>query len=354
MRNHHHAAGHPRRRWPLILIVALVVSLGTVGAFAYQKIPGRGVTVQPARCTWNTGFFHETLVRKALTELGYDVQEPKMLQNTMFYTAVAQGSIDFWANSWFPNQYSQMPKGFYEGADAYGYVVKAGGLQGYMIDKQHQEQLGITSLEDFKRPEVKKAFDRNGDGLADLYAAPPGWKVAEIMAHHIEVYDLKEHINLVQADYNALFADVMGNFKQGNAVFYYTWAPNWTVYKLQPGKDVMWINVPEINPLPEFADNTDQMVASGIAGAVTDPIKLGFVINDIRIVANKDFVEKNPAAKKLFEVFSMSVADISAQNALMRDGEDSMQDIERHADEWIAAHPDQWAEWLEAARQAAP
>ena len=309
MRNHHQAAGHPGRRWTLILIVALAVSLATVGAFAYQKIPGKGVTVQPARCTWNTGFFHETVVRKALDELGYDVQDPKMLQNTMFYTAVAQGSIDFWANSWFPNQYSQMPKGFYEGADAYGYVVKAGGLQGYMVDKQHQEQLGITSL---------------------------------------------EHVNLVQADYNALFADVMGNFKQGNAVFYYTWAPNWTVYKLQPGKDVMWINVPEINPLPEFADNTDQMVASGIAGAVTDPIKLGFVINDIRVVANKEFVDENPAAKKLFEVFSMSVADISAQNALMRDGEDSMQDIDRHADAWIEAHPDQWAEWLEAARQAAP
>ena len=89
-------------------------------------------------------------------------------------------------------------------------------------------------------------------------------------------------------------------------------------------------------------------------GAVSDPIKLGFVINDIRIVANKDFVDENPAARKLFEVFSMSVADISAQNAKMRDGEDSMQDIERHAAEWIAAHPEKWKNWLEAARNAAP
>ena len=137
-------------------------------------------------------------------------------------------------------------------------------------------------------------------------------------------------------------------------MLYYTWAPNWSVYKLQPGQDVMWINVPKIDPLPEFADNTDQMVASGITGAVTDPIKLGFVINDIRIVANKDFVRENPAAQKLFEEFSMSVADISAQNAKMKNGEDTVKDIERHASEWIAAHQDKWNAWLEAARRAAP
>ena len=343
-----------RKQMGLIIAAVVMLTFCATGALAYQEMPGKGVAVQPARCTWNTGFFHETLVRRALSELGYDVKAPKMLQNTMFYTAVAQGSIDFWANSWFPNQYSQMPKNFSEKAQAYGYVVKAGGLQGYLIDKKHQEQFNITSLEDFKRPEVQKAFDRNGDGKADLYGAPPGWKVAEIMAHHIEVYDLKDHVNFVQADYNALFADVLANYKQGNAVLFYTWAPNWTVYKLQPGKDVMWINVPKIDPLPEFADNTEQMVASGITGAVTDPIKLGFVINDIRIVANKQFADDNPAAKKFFEEFSMSVADISAQNAKMRDGEDSMEDIERHATEWIAAHPDKWKGWLEAARQAAP
>lgn len=316
-------------------------------------LPGEGTKVQPARCTWDTGYFHETLVRKALAELGYEVQEPKTLQNALFYASVAQGTIDFWANSWFPNQLSQMPPDFDEKAAAYGYVVKSGGLQGYLVDKKHQEKFNITSLADFKRPEVKEAFDHNGDGKADLYGSPPGWKVTEVMAHHLKVYDLEDHVNFVQAAYNALFADVMGNFQSGNGVLYYTWAPNWSVYKLQPGKDVIWINVPEINPLPEFADNADQMVASDIVGAVSDPIKLGFVINDIRIVANKEFVAENPAAKKLFEVFQISVSDISAQNSKMKDGENTMEDIERHADEWIAANAETWNGWLEQARKAA-
>lgn len=337
-----------------VILTTALFAFCTNSALAYEKYPGKGVTINQGRCTWDTGYFHETLVRKAMIELGYTFEKPKMLQNSLFYASVSQGTIDFWANSWFPNQSSQLPKNFYKTADKYGYVIKSGGLQGYLVDKKHQEEFNITSLADFTRPEVKKAFDRNGDGKADLFGAPQGWKVAEIMAHHLKVYGLEDHINFVQAAYNAIFADVLASFKEGEGVLFYTWAPNWSVYKLKPGEDVMWINVPEISPMEEFADKASQMVATGITGAVTDPIKLGFIINDIRIVANKKFVNDNPAAKKLFEIFQMSVEDISTQNAKMKDGEKSMKHIERHADEWIAANQKTWNNWLEEARNAAP
>jgi len=341
----------------LLISMAITIvtsfSLSPQECSANQMGPGTGVTVMPARCTWDTGYFHESLLRRALSELGYEVEKPKMLTNPMFYTSVTQGTIDFWANSWFPNQIPQLPKNFSENAAAYGYVVKAGGLQGYLVDAKHQKKFNITSLADFKRPEVQRAFDHDGDGKADLFGAPDGWKVTEVMAHHIETYGLEDHVNLKKASYNALFADVIGTHAAGKGVLFYTWTPNWSVYKLKPGKDVMWINVPEIKPLPEFADSADKMVASGIVGAVSDPIKLGFVINDIRIVANKKFVEANPAAKKLFEVFRVSVADISAQNAKMKNGENKMKDIEKHVDEWIAAHQETWQSWLKQARDAA-
>lgn len=337
----------------LTITVVTLFSLSPQVYSAEPALPGKGITVAPARCTWDTGYFHESLLRRALSGLGYEVEEPKMLTNPMFYTSVTQGAIDFWANSWFPNQIPQLPKNFDETAGAYGHVVKAGGLQGYLVDAKHQKKFNITSLADFKRPEVKKAFDHDGDGKADLFGSPDGWKVTEVMAHHIKAYGLEDHVNLKKASYNALFADVMGNVAAGKGVLFYTWTPNWSVYKLKPGEDVMWINVPEIKPMPEFADSADKMVASGIVGAVSDPIKLGFVINDIRIVANKEFVEANPAAKKLFEVFEVSVADISAQNAKMKNGENKMEDIERHVDEWIAANPKTWQSWLEQARAAA-
>lgn len=320
---------------------------------ASPDMPGKGVTVRPARATWNTGFFQEALVRRGLETLGYDVKTPKDLQNPIFYKSVTLGDVDYWTNGWFPNHDSQLPKNFYDKADKYGYVVKAGGLQGYLVSKREVDKYGITSLDDFRREEVRKAFDNNGDGKAELTACPPGWGCENVITHHMKVYDLGDVINPIKATYEAGMASALGAYKSGEPVFFYTWAPNWTIGKLKPGKDVMWINVPEIIPKESQASAVDRMTVSGIEGAVSDPIKLGFVVSDIRIIANKKFMEKNPAAKRFFEVFTLPLSDINDQNTRMNEGEKSQKDIERHVDEWIAKNTAKWNGWLEEARKAA-
>ena len=337
-----------------LLLSALLLLLAIPPAFAasYQH-PGDGVVVKPARATWDTGYFQEALVRKGLEELGYTVKAPVELQNPLFYQAVALGDVDYWTNGWFPMHKEQMPKNFFDKGEIVGYVVKAGGLQGYLVSKQAVEKYHITSLDDFKRPEVKKAFDANGDGKADLVSCPPGWGCANTIDYHLKTYGLEEDINQITAGYTASMADALARFKNGQPVFFYTWAPNWTIFKLKPGRDVMWINVPEIRPRPVEKEAADRLVASGVKGAVSDPIKLGFVVADIRIVANKKFLAANPAAKRFFQVFTLPLEDINAQNARMHEGEKSQKDIERHADEWIAAHRATWDQWLEQARQAA-
>jgi glycine betaine/proline transport system substrate-binding protein len=169
----------------------------------------------------------------------------------------------------------------------------------------------------------------------------------------MKVYDLDDDVNLIKASYSASMAQALANYQSGKPVFFYTWAPNWTIYKLKPGEDVMWINVPEIKPDEAQKDSVDRMTVSGVKGAVSDPLKAGFVVSDIRIVANKKFANDNPAAKKFFELFHLSLEDINAQNAKMQNGEDSQQDIERQAREWVKAHQDQWNDWLKQAREAA-
>jgi len=339
------------------LVIGAVLSAltftGAATSFAMNHKPGEGVTVEPARATWNTGFFQEALVRRALEELGYEVKKPKDLQNPIFYKSVALGDVDYWTNGWFPNHDSQLPKGFYDDAGVYGYVVKSGGLQGYLVSKRDVEKYDIKSLDDFKRDEVKKAFDRNGDGKADLTACPPGWGCENVITHHMKVYDLDDHINPVKASYEAGMAAAMASYKDGDPLFFYTWAPNWTIFKLKPGKDVMWINVPKIMPKDTQAPAVDRMTVSGIEGAVTDPLKAGFVVSDIRVVANKKFIEANPAAKRFFEVFTLPLEDINEQNTRMNAGEKSQKDIEGHVDEWIEANTDTWNGWIEEAQKAA-
>ncbi|MGB3223429.1 MAG: glycine betaine/L-proline ABC transporter substrate-binding protein ProX [Desulforhopalus sp.] len=333
--------------------IAAMAMTGAMNAQAAAGHPGEGVTVKPARATWNTGFFQEALVRRGLETLGYDVKKPKDLQNPIFYKSVALGDVDYWTNGWFPNHESQLPKNFFDKAEVIGYVVKAGGLQGYLVSKRDAEKYNIKSLDDFKRDEVKKAFDTNKDGKADLTACPPGWGCENVITHHMEVYELDDHINPVKASYEAGMASAMAGYKNGEPIFFYTWAPNWTIFKLKPGEDVVWINVPKIIPKDSQKSAEERMTVSGIEGAVSDPVKLGFVVSDIQIVANKEFAQKNPAARKFFEEFTLPLIDINEQNTRMNEGEKSQKDIEGHVDEWIAKNQGKWDGWIAAARMAA-
>ena len=332
------------RKWIVALVVPLAFGLVMAGsAAADSHMPGKGMTIEPARATWTTGFFLEAVYSRALEDLGYDVKDPKKLSNPIFYQSLVNGDVDFWANGWFPLHDTQLPDNFFDKAAIAGTVAKGGALQGYLVSKKEVEKFGIKSLDDFKRAEVKKAFDANGDGKADLVACPPGWGCEKAITKHLDQWGLEDHINPIKASYTASMADAIARYNNGDPVFFYTWTPNWTVYKLKPGKDVMWINVPD----------KDAEKASGIAGAVTDPIRMGFPPNDIEVCANKAFLNDNPAAAKLFEVMSIPVEAIFRQNNRMQAGENTQRDIELHVTEWKALNADTWEGWLKAARKAA-
>ena len=341
------------RKFIIGAAIGALALTGVVSSQAAESMPGKGITLQPARATWNTGFFQEALVRKGLETLGYKVKKAKDLANPLFYKSLTLGDVDYWTNGWFPMHEAQLPKNFDEKAERIGYVVKAGGLQGYLVSKKDADQYGIKSLEDFKRDDVKKAFDKNRDGKADLTACPPGWGCEKVIAHHMKAYGLEDDINPVKASYEAGMAAALAGYKSGEPIFFYTWAPNWTIFKLKPGEDVVWINVPEINPTEAQQSGVDRMTVEGVEGAVSDPVKLGFVVSDVQIVANKKFTAKNPAARKFFEVFTLPLGDINEQNTKMNDGEKSQKDIDRHADEWITKNSEKWNAWLAEARKAA-
>jgi glycine betaine/proline transport system substrate-binding protein len=342
-----------KRSVMVTVLLALVLALtGSVMAQG-TSMPGKGVTVQPAVATWSSAQPLEAIFATLLEDLGYNVKPAKALSNPIFYQSVTQGAVDFWANGWFPLHNAQLPKDFHQHAEILGTIVKHGALQGFLVDKKDAEKYNIKSLADFKRPEVRKAFDANGDGKADLVGCPPGWGCHEVISHIMDVYGLHKYINVISAGYAASFADALARYKNGQPILYYTWTPNFTVYKLQPGKQVVWINVPYNAPTKSQKPFEKYMTQSNIKGAVTDPIKMGFVANNIDAVANKDFVDKNPAAKKLFEEITIPLNDISQMTNEINGGKDTAKDIKAMAQAWIQAHQSEVDQWLSAARQAA-
>ncbi|RXV59484.1 proline/glycine betaine ABC transporter substrate-binding protein ProX [Roseovarius sp. A46] len=321
---------------------------------ASHEMPGEGITIDMARASWDTGWWQAEVYSQMLQELGYEVSRITTLDNPPFYQTVAQsGDVDLWVNGWFPlhNSYEDAFSG---GAEKVGYVAKGGALQGYLIDKKTAEEHDITYVSDLTKDEVQQLFDANGDGKADLVACPPGWGCEKVISHHFEAYDWDDDFNAIKAGYSASMADALGRYQNDQPIFFYTWTPNWTVGELTPGKDVVWLQMKETK-LPEsqanLADETTVAKLEGCRGEA--PCDLGWPANDIRPVANSEFLDNNPAAETLLKEARIPIEDIFEQNAKMNKGADSPEDLEQQASAWIEENRDTVDGWLKAARQAA-
>jgi ABC-type amino acid transport substrate-binding protein len=137
-------------------------------------------------------------------------------------------------------------------------------------------------------------------------------------------------------------------------IFFYTWTPNWTIGKLVPGKDVVWLEVP-FPSLPEGQKHLEsQTTVWGVPGCGKKPCALGWPPSDIRFVANIQFLNRNPAIRRLAQEVVISLEDIDAQNARMIDGEDDDDDIRRHALEWLHKNRGNANRWLKTANAGKP
>ncbi len=326
----------------VVALVAGAAGLSSLPALA-SDTPGDGITIKMGQATWDTGWFQAEVYKQLFETLGYTVDGPTTLDVPVFYQSVAQGDMDLWVNGWFPLHDTYKPA-FEDTASIVGAVAPKGALQGFLVDTAAIEQFDIKSLDDFKRPDVMKAFDRNGDGKADLVACPPGWGCEIRIGDYMEDFDLTDYINPIKAGYSASMADAIASYEAGDHILFYTWTPNWTVNELKPGEDVMWITVPDKEglDLPE--------AVTGLETCVSDPCSMGFAATDILPVANDDFIAKNPAVEKLLNVVRIPIEDIYAQNAQMNDGDD---DIAAQASAWIADHQAAVDGWLDEARAAA-
>ncbi len=302
--------------------------------------PGAGIAVKGFHSPIAEEKFQSILINRGLSELGYDVQPLQEVDYGAGYSAIAQNDIQWMAVSWDPlhNDMYKNSGGDKTFAKA-GYYIK-GAAQGYLIDKATAEKYSIDSIDDLNKPEIAKLFDASGDGKADLTGCQPGWGCEKVINHQLDAFGLTDSVNHIQGSYAAIIADTITRFKAGEPILYYTWTPYWVSGILVPGKDVVWLEVPR-SEHPQ-----------GLNTELPNGKNYGFSVNSERIVANRAFVEANPAAGKLFEVASLNINAVSAQNKLVAEGENTETDIQRHADNWIKNNQTIFDGWLDQARTA--
>lgn len=309
-------------------------------------------TITMARATWKTGWFQAAIYQQLLERMGYTVNVlDRPLDNEAFYRRVANGTVDMWPNGWFPlhNVFLE-PDERRKTVEIVGSELRGGALQGYLIDKETAEAHGITTLADLTDSDLAALFDSDGDGTANLIGCEPDLGCHNVIEHHLDAYGLRETVEHSYGDYTRLMQDTVKRFEQGEPVIFYTWTPNWTIGKLRPGDDVVWLEVPFPSLPAAQRDQEDLTEIEGIVGCGSDPCNLGFPPNDIRVVANSTFLDENPRVRRLLELVEIPRSDIALQNARMvLGGEDSETDIQRHAREWIERNPNLVDSWVDEA-----
>ena len=256
--------------------------------------------------------------------------------------AVGQGDVDFVAVHWEPLQNTYFDKAGGTGAMAKLGTLVTGAGQGYLIDKATAAKYGIKSVDQLKDPAIAKIFDTDGDGKADLAGCPPGWGCEKVIEHQMDAYDLRKTVTHNQGQFMVMAADVVSRFKAGEPVLYYTYTPLWVSQVLRPGVEVEWLEVPFTSLPGDAKENT----------TLPDGRNIGFSVNNIRIIANNEFLKANPVAKKWFELVTIPIDDVNKENLQIQEGQKSFEDIRHHAEEWIAGHQQQFDAWLEEAKAA--
>jgi glycine betaine/proline transport system substrate-binding protein len=338
------------RRKLIILVIALGFVLAACGGDTEELVehPGEGTTVSMARADWDTGYFQAEVYRQLLGELGYDVTDPgdAEMAPDVFYPLLGSGDFDLWVNGWFPFHHNFISDA--AAVSVVGNEIPAGGLQGFFIDKATAGELDIKRLDDIGNdPAVAQVFDLDGDGRADLMGCNEGWGCHDIINRTIEANGWGDTVQQVSGDYNELWDETVARFEAGEPVLAYTWSPSAYIAELIFGDDIVWMSLTQ--PLPEEAG----AALLSPAHCPGQPCETGFLIADIRVVANTAFLDQNPAAARLLEQVGFNLIDIALQNLKMRSGEDTPDDLARHAAEYIAENRGVMDLWLDEARRAA-
>ena len=339
---------------------------------AINMTPGEGVDVVAGRASWSTGYVQAEIFTALLRELGYTVSESADMelgpQNA--FMAMAEGQMDFWANSWMPGHTSWLMGERTDGTligDAVtvlGEEIMAGGLQGFLIEKGFADEYGVYTMEDLdNNADAIAAYDATdanpGNGMVDIMGCPEDWTCDNIINSMLKGGGYKNLVQ-VKAGYDPMWAQATDMVNEGLPVVAYTWTPSAYITTIRPGDNSYWLGMEYIlddsNPNEQDGgEGWDQRPGTAAIGEAMCPARsadglcpIGWAAADIQAAANNDFLAANPAAEELFKQIKLSVMDVSVANVAQSAGASPI-DL---AAEWIADNRDKVDPWLEAARAA--
>ncbi len=339
------------------------------GAYAEDEsaaaLPGDGVSLTMCRANWASGYIQAEIVRQILQQAGFEVSDPSVIElgPSNAYTAMAEGSCDFWANSWYPGHYSWFENQLSDGSlvgdhvEAVPGLFQDSGVQGFLVTKSWAEDNNVSTIDQINRDEsLWSQLDSDGNGKAEILGCPESWTCDDItenmiaFGNGVEPWDNFEE---TKAEYDALFAEMVNRVNAGEPGILYTWSPASYLTVLVPGDNVLWLSVEAVlddsNPLgKEGGENHQQEGGFTSFGAdmCTQPCQLGWSAADIQVSARTDMLDGTPFLRNLFPLIKPSILDISFLQVDQTDGDGSQAHVAQLASGWMDTNADAVASWI--------
>ncbi|WP_129140126.1 ABC transporter substrate-binding protein [Modicisalibacter coralii] len=288
--------------WTFPLLATLALSASVRAADRDDSVrfivpPWPGVTVKTE------------IVAQLLTPLGYRVDRQE-LSSTVGYKTLQTGDSDVFLAGWLPAQQQS-----FDAAMAAGAIVDLGNnvngaRMGFAVPG-YVYAAGVTSAEDLDEPANRERFG------ARYYSIETGSTVSDFIhqAKDDDTYGLGDW-QLMESSTPGMLSEVRAAYEDHRWIAFYGWTPHWMV--------------------PEF----DMHILDDPAGVYGDDQGR----SDVRTIAAKPFSEANPNLVRLLDQIVFSADE---QSEFIRQFGLEQRDLEDVAHEWLKAHPQQLATFLE-------
>ena len=166
-------------------------------------------------------------ILKVIIEDNYGLEvELQNGTNPVIFEAMDGGSMHVHPEVWLPNQTNLNNTFVKEKGTVSMNPNGVGAFQGMCVTKAAAERTGIKALSDLGDPDMAANFDRDGNGMGDVWIGASGWASTNIEKIRAKSYGYDTTMDLLELDETLAMAEVDAAVAKDENIVFYCYTPN--------------------------------------------------------------------------------------------------------------------------------
>ena len=150
--------------------------------------------------------------------------------NAVIFEALDKGAMHLHPETSSPNHNSLINKYAKNQTIREGQGEKTKGMQGICVTKGTVERTKISHISQLTDPEMAKKFDRNGDGVGDIWIGAAGWGSTTIEKIRAKSYGYDQIMNTIVMEEAIGLANLDSAVKQKENIVFSCYAPHYVFF----------------------------------------------------------------------------------------------------------------------------